>query len=422
MKKRMLVLACALVLTQSAIAADAKGKRMGPFLVSPSVETSLEFTDNVYRSKSQEKSSTIFRVAPSVNLSAGSDIKSVDINLGAELARYSVHSDDNAVTAFADAKFTVSPSDRLRLEFGAGVTKDQEERGTGRSETSVSAGANNAKPDESRTTKLEAALSYGIGKGMLDFGLSRDDYSGTNNSSITAAKDHDTTTFTGMFSWQVAPKTRLLFEGRRASIDYDQRVGSGAASPLPVGGAFLGPALDFSRVNNSFLTLDSVNTTFYVGAEWKATAKTTGSIRVGNIKKNFDDAKLKDISETAWEAALQWAPRTYSTVSVSTGRTAEETYGAGSASVQDYIDVNWDHAWNTRYSTKIGLSRVKNDFNDTPTTNREDVLTAISFGASYQMRRWLDLEAGVQHESTNSTLNAFDYDRNSVFVGLNATF
>jgi len=161
----------------------------------------------------------------------------------------------------------------------------------------------------------------------------------------------------------------------------------------------------------SSVTLDSNETRLQFGAEWDATAKTSGRVKFGVLRKDFDDDSRDTLTTSSWEAGVNWAPRTYSVFDLSTSRTAEESGGA-----EDYIDstrwtLGWTHGWSDRFSTRLSHTLLNEEYEGTTVDNDTNTTT---LGLSYDMRRWLTLGVDFSHKSFSSSVAGADYDSNEV--------
>jgi len=383
------------------------GMQWGPFRALPRIDLEYMHTDNLYNADTREKSSNIFVVNPGLRLDAGTATMRYVLDADIEAGEVSQDSDDDYVDLALTGQAVYQPNSRLKLDLFAGFKKDHDPRGTGRQDGGTSAAK---EPDEYDQTDLGAEFIYGVAdaKGQIILNLDYMDKEYTNNrlrtvnaaTSGTRLFDRDEFGQSAAFKWRVGPKTTVLFEARNRDFDYDFTL-PGTAK------------------------LDSDEQHYFVGVEWQATYKTTGALRVGHMRKDFDSSVRNDESGGSWEASITWRPRSYSAVNVTTGRTYGETNGTGDASLSDYFGVSWDHQWMERLSTSVSYDYSDTEYpgSQTATTReREDDLDTFAFEANYEARRWLTLGAGFEHIDNDSNNNGFDYDRNNVFVNARMQF
>jgi hypothetical protein len=137
----------------------------------------------------------------------------------------------------------------------------------------------------------------------------------------------------------VAPKTQLLFQAVQTKYDYKPN-------------SFAG-----------WTTLDSTDRKYLVGVTWEAAAKTTGIFKVGQTKKDFSDASLRDFSKAGWEGQIKWSPLTYSSFDFSSSKTPGEST-IGNASLDTRHGVSWNHAWNSRVSSVASYNYTDTDYSE----------------------------------------------------------
>ncbi|MBL0141377.1 MAG: outer membrane beta-barrel protein [Betaproteobacteria bacterium] len=201
-----------------------------------------------------------------------------------------------------------------------------------------------------------------------------------NNKETTAASDKDVTDYGGAFYWRVMPKTYLLAEARGSSINY----------------------LD------STSTYSGNESRYYLGATWEATAATSGTLKVGQLKKDFDSTN-PGWSGTGWEGMITWMPRTYSKVDLYSARTPVDSTGQGTFILSDATGINWNHDWSSVLTTGVNARWQKDAYQGFPRTDDIEV-----YGAriDYKFRRWVTFGAEYTYTKRDSNIAFYDYDKN----------
>ena len=374
------------------------GMLAGPAVsaMQPRINLGMMATDNLLSTQNREKYTEILVVNPGLRFEFGRPTLKFSIDLDLEAGRYTKSHDDDYEDATILGNVTYQPTSRIRFDARARQHWGHDERGSGRTEGGVD--IDGTKPDEYTQRDIGGEFTYGAkeAKGRLILSADHLDREYTNNRLATRGLDHDETGLGATFKWRVWPKTSVLVEARYRDFDYDF---------IPAGSA----------------TLDSEEQRYFIGAEWEATYKTTGSIRIGRFNKEFDAASREDESGGAWEIATEWRPRSYSTVNLSTGRTTGESTGTGDVTVTDYYRASWTHAWVKRLSTTLSYSYEEAE-HPGDINRREDETDTYRAEAKYKMRRWLDLSAGFEHINRDSNINAIEYDRNNLFLNASARF
>ncbi|MGB0734108.1 MAG: outer membrane beta-barrel protein [Pontibacterium sp.] len=356
----------------------------GPLEVIPVLETSVSHNDNIYGTETNETEAVITTVSPSVQVVAERANDAYRLTYGFDAASYSKGgSFNNYVDHNLQAEAMIELNSRNDLYLSAGINKGHDDRDSGDV-------TNNTKLTRWTDKTLNAQYNYGAegAQGNLELNLSYVDHSYDSNKAANIGQAKDSLLLGGVFYYRVAPKTKALLELRSEKIDYTD-----AASQL-----------------------DNTEQTVLTGVTWEATAKTSGSAKIGYQEKGYDSASRKDEDGVTWEIGATWAPRTYSTFDLNTRQSYEETSGDENESAIDtsVIGLSWNHAWNDRFSTKAGVNFTNEEYVGAA-NGREDDTADLNLGATYEMRRWLDLSAGYTYSDTDSNVSG-NSSTNNVFM------
>lgn len=268
---------------------------------------------------------------------------------------------------------------RHALRWQAGLVDGYDPRGS--TDATFSAQA----PSHYRTYRVGGTYAYGAegAKGRLegDAFFTTKEY--LNNRDTMRTADVDTTELNGRFFWRVMPKTSAAFEVRYADYDY---VAADAG-------------------------LDSSSLQLLVGANWNATAATSGSFRVGHMSRRYDSRA--DYTGFSWEAGVTWKPLTYSTFTFTTGRNINDTTSGAPGAVGDFVlgtsyGVNWTHEWRSNLRSEVSWNQVKSDYEGVA---RLDKLDTYKFGLYYDLRRWMNAGVEFNYSDRRSTDPAFTFNR-----------
>jgi len=259
----------------------AAGVQMGPAVLYPSLGLHFGRDDNIFLQPSGEKSSNIIVLIPTLDFVAVNNGQRYGLLYQAEAGRYGDSSADDYTDQRLLAEADVGLGQRGRLDLQAEYLDEHDPRGTGASEGNPLLSDN---PDVWHSTRLGATFKYGApgARGRLDLALGAREKHYDNNRATTAARDLDQGDVGVTFLYRVAPLTSLLLQATDADIDYKTA------------------------------TLDSTERRYLAGVTWEATAKTSGTVKVGRQKKDFDDTARTDFSGGSWAAAVVWSPLTYS--------------------------------------------------------------------------------------------------------------
>jgi hypothetical protein len=365
---------------------DAGYFMWGPVRFYPGLATAVGYDDNIFESNSDRKGSTVTRVTPEVTALLPFNAGFAEMGGQINDVRYTTSSDDDFTDRLAYARSAFEAGARNRFTLNGEFAKKHDDRGTVLTEGVDFNTANISEPDA--YTDKSAGFNYEFGapgaRGKLRFGANYLDHSYDNNRDRTRYFDHEEYGGSAAFLWRIMPRTSLAFEARDNQIKY-------------------------AEVNPAATTLDSSERSLLVGAEWGGTGITTGSVRVGNRRKNFESSDRVDGSNFTWEANVAWTPRSYSKFELELEREPNETNGVG-----DFIDsrtylLRWSHDWTQRIGTQLALSYVQQAYEN---TDRDSNLKAAKLGLSYKMRRWLTWHLDGTWRKRSSDVEELSFERN----------
>lgn len=363
------------------------GIPLGPLIVYPAVEASIGHNDNLFSSNINKGSSTQNSVSPSVKAEGRAGAHTFSVSYRIDDVRYVDSPADNytnhSLRGGANLVFSGRAGLRLRGEFRRGI----DPRGS-------TDRASSAAPDEYINYGADGIFGYGApgARGRIEIDGAAYARRYQNNRVSTEVSDRDATALGATFLWRVAPKTELLALTQYRRIDY---------------------VLASS-------TQDSTETRYQVGAKWEATAKTAGILKYGLLEKKFAATGRTDFSGASWDATVRWSPRTYSIVDFSSSKGTNESTGTGDFLLTQTYGVNWNHAWNSRFSTTALASQRKDEFLGTG-GGRIDKTSTFGLKFSYQWQRWLRFGGEFTVMDRVSSPSTFDYTRHLWLLTLGAT-
>lgn len=352
------------------------------FDFTPTLLFSESYDDNFRELERGRQSSMVTKIAPSFEL------KAEDRNSATRLiwqpTRYIYHDEPSASNTAQRVRLEsiMEFTDRHRLKLEGEARKYE------RTTSTAVDGIN----DKIRSNRVNGLYTFGArsAANQIDLGASYAQLRYDNSDGINDDKERNTTGLTTTWYHRIGSNTRGLLEYDHTVFDYLQTD---------------------SRLN-------STSNAILAGAEWDFTARTTGKVRIGYERKNFDDSSVKDLSNPTWQVDLRWKPRTYSTFSfVARQAMAEGDDGADAVKTTSAL-FGWRHGWTERITTvaEAGLARYEYEGQ-----NRTDNLRDYNFAVEYQMRRWLDIELGYRRRNDNSDADNQSFERNIFLLSFNVS-
>ena len=377
------------LLSFKAFAVDPANLQGGPVFITPTVDSKLGYVDNLFRSDKDEKDTGVSTVKPRLQAWLESGVNTYSLTYELADYRYFDSGDDD----FTDHTFNLD----MHQEFNArNVTNvfaeyynGHEERGTGLSEGVAEL---IDKPVELDRTIFGGDYTYGsvASRGRIKLAAKATEHEYQNFDNYTRYRSRDRYDYGGTFFWKIAPKTDALAEVRYIDTEYDK------TNPANPAGTF-----------------DSEEYNYLVGVAWEATAKTSGSIRLGMFDRSYDSSARSDDDGFSWEVDLTYRPRTYSSFNLESRRYSDETNGLGDAIDANMTTITWAHDWGVRSSTSLAFGAGTEDYTG---SERKDDRYDVKASYHYAFRRWVDFGIGYRFEDRDSDLGLFDYTRNEVFL------
>lgn len=355
----------------------------------PTLKVAERYEDNFRGVETGEQSSWITGITPTFVLAVEDGKSAYALSYVAESDIFHSSQSDNNTDHHltADAGYIFNSRNRLQLDVGYHRIED-----TAAENQSTNSGGS----DKYSTRNLGGLYSYGVqsAQAQVDFSGDYEQRRYHNSGELNAGLERDTTALASTFYYRVAPKTRALFEARHTDYDY---------------------------ISNT--DLNSNNIALLGGVTWDATAKTSGTVKIGAERKRFDDSQTSDKSAALWEVTGTWQPRTYSTFNLSTRRGLDESDDSDATATASSIQtqrtsLDWEHQWLDRLTSEISYSYTDKQYQG---INRDDQLVTLGLGLTYEMRRWLDVGVGYRYLENDSSLIGESYERNIFSVSFTAS-
>lgn len=254
-------------------------KLMGMLVsVELSVNVDVRHDDNIYLESSNPSADRILVLTPALRLETRQGTNTFSLSMSSAMGRYQKSTADNYSNTNVNGVADFDLGTRLRTRLEADYLDGVDPRGSTNNPIS-------ATPDHYRQTRGRGIFSYGAqgARGRVDFELGRLQRDYLNNRETTAASDRVIDDLGATFNWRIGPKTTLLFQGKHSNIDY--------ADPTS--------------------TLGSVESALLLGGTWEASAKTSGTFRLGPVRKTFDDSARDSYTSVGWLGAVRWPPNLF---------------------------------------------------------------------------------------------------------------
>ncbi|WP_263079387.1 outer membrane beta-barrel protein [Endozoicomonas sp. Mp262] len=377
---------------------DPGSFEMGGINVTPLLKAGVGYDDNVYREGTEgndlkEKSATVYTVAPSIELKAEQGMSYYALTVDGVHKSFSGESDHDFTDygAALDIHHEFNSRHRLTVTSGYGIKHDQG--------STVDEAKDKSAPQYQQT---DAAVNYGFGAkeatARVDvFGdYNAKDYEKIGKLGRDSGEDRKNKGYGATFFYKVMPKTEVLVEAKKRELSYDNQDNAG---------------YDI--------------TSYLVGLNWEATAKSTGYIKAAHRERKSDVKTVDKENYSGWEIGISYLPVEYSLIQISSGRDyGLESENPASASFTKGFNavVNWQHDWTSKITSNLGFSYTDDDVqNAASVVQKERKVKTFNAGLSWKVMR--NLTVSLDWENTKrdekakvNTADEDDYTRNAYML------
>ena len=401
-------------------ASAASGFEKGGFRFFPQVSVTALYDSNIYgvngsapvdkgdpRGPIQEETSdTVGILSPSLAVRSDWEQHELNVNAGADLARYRDNSDEDYEDLWLNADGRYDIDESSNVFGGVGISRDHEDR------TSPE-GAGGVEPVQYDSLDAHGGYARRIGSTVLRLGgtAQRLDYENGVDADGDVInhddRDRDIFALGARLSFlrpgQVRPFVQASTETRR----YDQ-------------------VTDYQEVTGtagSDIDRDSDGYRVAAGATFDYGAGLSGEVYGGLMHQSFDDPRFDSITRPDFGARLTWQATPYTRVRASADRSLEETTywqianGApdfASSYLYSRAEVLAEHRLTPRTTLSAMASYGQADYQD---VDRTDDLIGAGFGVEYKLTKNLLMQFDYRHYQRDSDYRAPFNEKNGQFNG-----
>ena len=360
--------------------------------ITPTLTTGLSSNDNFFSTPTDEESRLIWTIAPNIDALIEDGVNYYNVNAATSTSMHNKDTADNFTQVNLSAATHNEFTSRHRLDFNATADWLFEPRGSGLTE-----GLGDAVNElvEYQQQSVDGRYEFGALSSKAQVAVTAGFFNKKyqNFRSISQFRDYDRTSLGLIGYYNTQASTRTFLELKQEDYRYDV---------VDAGG----------------ISRDSDDVKLLIGMEWEATAVTSGSVKLGYQKKDFEAAQRKNFTGLSWEAAVTWQPLSYSFVDFSTSRAAKDPLVEGDFIRESVYRATWTHDWNEQLSTSAGVSYTDEQY--VGEIGRQDKTSNANFAVSYVTSSFGMVSTYVDFMDKDSTQDALKFDR--LVVGINFTF
>jgi hypothetical protein len=374
------------------------GIRAGAFMLHPGVQLAAEFTDNVFFTRENKQSDTIFHIRPYISAQSTWSKHSLNIRLAADIARYA----DFDFRDYEDYFFTVNGrvdvKNRSFLSYGGQIMNLHEGLNDRDSEQGFEPtrywlyGANLGYDHTFNRLSLGVALTWN----RLDFDNAYSLKDGVINNQD---RDRDTYRWSARAGYQFSSGMQAFASYASGTVKYDEDTDRN----------------DYQRSGDAYRLAGGVRANL--------TGKLNGDVSVNYVSRSYDDPLLPDTSGWGLGAGLGWTPTYLTTVYVRADTSVQETTSEyASGYLRTLYSVRVDHEL-TRFLQINGFASYSdNDYQliagAPPDARAWDKVYRYGVGLSWFINRHLFLNASYDYAKLKTNVPEDGYNVNTVWLTL----
>lgn len=390
MKTNMLLSTAAIVFTSSVVAVEPEVYITDSGIaIVPIINTGYKYDNNIFSEGNNTTGSGIFTLAPAAKFLLDDGVNNIQLDIGIEKGIYVDSADDSYIIGNLLIKSHLESSSRSRFDIELEANKEIEPRGTG-----ITEGLGDTVDEPLSYNEQSAQLTYEYGTLGASGRIAvmgryyNKDY--TNFNDVTQFRSFDKSTLGATFFYTTNASTDAFFEIKASPIKYEL---------------------------NEAISRDSDVYSLLLGIKWEATALTSGSFKIGQEQKKFSNSNRENFKGISWEGNINWQPLTYTTLTLETSRTAKDPDVQGDYISESIYSVNWRHEWNSKISSSLNFSYVRENYTGFERLDKSNNLFA---SVNYEFKRWIDIALYTEYTDQDSTREAIVYDKS--VIGLDFTF
>jgi hypothetical protein len=371
---------------------DPLGIRAGNFLIFPELFVGETYDDNIFATSSGETDDFITVISPEVRAVSNFVRHRLGVTVGADIGLYLDESDENYEDYFGAVDGRLDIRRSTFLDARAGIGHFHEDRDDPEE-------AGGSEPTEYDRYDGELALNHTFNRlfTRLTGRVAVFDYDDVPSPFGTIDQDdRDRTDYDALLrvGYLVSPRFNVFTEGRYTIEDRDQ------------------------DVDDQGFERDSDGWEVRAGAGIDLTAVLFGEAYVGYRSESFDEPTFDDVDGVSFGVDLTWNPTTLTTLVLSGSSDIEATTQAGAAgNFQSNIGLSVDHELlrNLLVGGRFGYER--DDFDG---IDRVDDTFALGASVTYLINRYLSVEGAYLFTDRSSDIDAVEYSRNRITLGITA--
>lgn len=348
------------------------------------------YGDNFFYESEGGRTVSGLLLAPSLYVRGKQSRTLMTFNAGAQRGMFDLAGSDSD---FTDSQLAIGLDYdgglRHFFSLSASTARGHDPFGTDRTETDP---FQDRDMDQWSLKTAEANYRFGAptAKLNLELGVKRTAKDYTTNEAATRFLNFGKTSLSQVLFFNYSPKTSILFELSEDFVGFED--------------------------NSAGVNRDAAEYRVRTGLRWKATAKTTGDVRAGVVRREREDSSFRPIDGESWSARITWEPLVATSLEITTERNSVESY-IPNVSVIDSrsYSAKLTQGLGRNFRTSITAKQSEQEFVG---ITRIDDGVRYAAAAAYIFRNSLELFAEADWAERDSTVAGIGFDVATLVAGV----
>lgn len=378
---------------------DAPGLSAGSLLIYPSVTGRAEYDDNVLASSAGKRGDKIFYLEPEVRIRSNLARHAFDLKAYYHRSFHARLDTEDASEYGANGRGVVDVTRRTRIRVTGSAERNAENRSSLGSFTGSRTRVKFDRYSGSAGLEQEVGDFILLGKGEYRRIRYMDTTDPLGNPIDLSFRNLKVRNATGQVSYRLRSGTSAFVRVQGEKRTYDLRPGDPGFDPI-------------TQTDRSAKGLRAE-----AGLGLELTSLIYGNIRLGYLKQNYADPKLRDVDGLSYGADILWNITSLTSFKLTAERAVDETSSqttAGNLRSEFTADIDHELLRNLILSVGTRYARI-NPAGLSPKSREYEA----RLGARYLLPgRFMELRAGYAFEKRSSANRAIRFSSNNVFVSL----
>jgi len=363
-------------------------ERTGSFQLYPKIETSLEFTDNLYRRETNKVADQIVKVSPSLLLQSEWANHMVYLNTGATSAHHINTASENYLNYYVGTGGRLDIEEDEYINSNLRFAREHEQRGS-----PDDLGLPGPTPYANYTGDIAYTKRGSAVYNRVAYTFNRFDYDdvGTTNNDDRDRNEHELAWRVG---WEDVPGMVYYIEPAVNMREYDQ-----------------------NRDDNG-LQRSSHGWRLLAGINWDVSGVSYAEAGIGYMSQDYEDPTLPTISGWSMNGKFLWNTTELVTMTAEAQRSINETTqtsASGILATRAAFTIDYEAMYNLILDTKL-IWRM----DEYQGINRNDDIWGISFGARYLINENYYGLLRLSHDERESSQRGSGYVDNRLILTFGA--